>query len=615
MAGLRSALVLFLMVLVVMHASAEDDYYKILGLPRSATEQQVKKKYRQMARKYHPDLNHGKGVKEKFQQINKAYEVLGDKQRRKEYDEFGHFGGMPSGGQPHGFHSAGQRHSTGNPFTGTHFDSSFHFGGPGQQFGGGSGFPFGDARQQASGGSFPSRKSRASSSSMGNGGFSFEKIFGQKLFDADAGSTSRGSAKSDASRESKVQRQRTLFDMFANSPGEAAGSSSRGSTSRPFESKSDKDRSESQHKRRRSSSGDQKSKRFNHAEAGKEFSGGFGDSGGSPQNSQRASYKQQQEGKMPSQEDIKSFGKIFGNDAASAPPKEMFESANSPDDASADQQEMFQKWFSEKFGGEGRPPPPDFSESQKKAKDGKQSSKQQKQRKSSNSDGQENRSKQKSNPKKATRKDPVDDDVTATSSITAFSAAAYNRLCLKSKRRCVVLFGSSTTLLSAKTTFRNLPKQFGSVRVAGKSSPLETVFLFVPYHEILNATSVLLRSFHVLDDHPHHVGSYGDTGGGRESSPSSKLCGPYAPLQRYGSRTATAEYCAVILSASLMRVAVFGSRATLMSGGELRTSDQRRVLRSEKDVVALMKQLSGDVSAQGSAHAWERLPAAAAPVL
>ena len=69
---------------------AGKDYYKILGVSRNATEREIKQAYRRLARKYHPDVNPGdKSAEEKFKQINDAYEVLSDKEKRQKYDQFG----------------------------------------------------------------------------------------------------------------------------------------------------------------------------------------------------------------------------------------------------------------------------------------------------------------------------------------------------------------------------------------------------------------------------------------------------------------------------------------------------------------------------------------------
>lgn len=66
------------------------DYYKILGLEKNASEEDIKKAYRKLARKYHPDLNpNDKEANKKFQQINEANEVLSDPEKRKKYDQYG----------------------------------------------------------------------------------------------------------------------------------------------------------------------------------------------------------------------------------------------------------------------------------------------------------------------------------------------------------------------------------------------------------------------------------------------------------------------------------------------------------------------------------------------
>jgi len=65
------------------------DYYAILGVSKTATQEEVQRAYRKLARKYHPDINKAADAEEKFKQINEAYEVLGDPDKRARYDQFG----------------------------------------------------------------------------------------------------------------------------------------------------------------------------------------------------------------------------------------------------------------------------------------------------------------------------------------------------------------------------------------------------------------------------------------------------------------------------------------------------------------------------------------------
>ena len=66
---------------------AQEDYYKVLGVDRDASDQEISKAYRKLAKKYHPDLNHEPGAEEKYKQVNEAYEVLHDKQKRAQYED------------------------------------------------------------------------------------------------------------------------------------------------------------------------------------------------------------------------------------------------------------------------------------------------------------------------------------------------------------------------------------------------------------------------------------------------------------------------------------------------------------------------------------------------
>ena len=70
---------------------AEKDYYEILGAKKDASQDDIKKAFRQLARKYHPDLNKGsKEAEEKFKEINEAYQVLSDPQKKTQYHQIGH---------------------------------------------------------------------------------------------------------------------------------------------------------------------------------------------------------------------------------------------------------------------------------------------------------------------------------------------------------------------------------------------------------------------------------------------------------------------------------------------------------------------------------------------
>ncbi|MEY8689322.1 MAG: DnaJ domain-containing protein, partial [Leptothrix sp. (in: b-proteobacteria)] len=80
---------------------AKRDYYEILGLAKTATEEEIKKAYRKLAMKHHPDRNQGddaKAAEEKFKEGKEAYEMLSDAQKRAAYDQYGHAGVDPNAG-------------------------------------------------------------------------------------------------------------------------------------------------------------------------------------------------------------------------------------------------------------------------------------------------------------------------------------------------------------------------------------------------------------------------------------------------------------------------------------------------------------------------------------
>lgn len=130
---------------------AKKDYYELLGVKKSATEEEIKKAYRKLAMKYHPDRNPGnKQAEDRFKEINEAYAVLSDKEKRQQYDQFG----------PSGF---SQRYSQEDIFRGFDINDLFRD----------MGFSTGDVFSRIFGGRSGGRGARAQ-----YGGF--EDIFGQR---------------------------------------------------------------------------------------------------------------------------------------------------------------------------------------------------------------------------------------------------------------------------------------------------------------------------------------------------------------------------------------------------------------------------------------------------
>lgn len=130
------------------------DFYEVLGVPKTASDAEIKTAYRRLARQHHPDVDKTSGAAERFKEISEAYQVLSDQQKRKAYDQFGHtpfepgagpFGGAsggPFGGFSYDFSSKG-RSASGGDFGGFSdpfdlFEQIFGMGGFGGPFGGGA---------------------------------------------------------------------------------------------------------------------------------------------------------------------------------------------------------------------------------------------------------------------------------------------------------------------------------------------------------------------------------------------------------------------------------------------------------------------------------------------
>ena len=98
---------------------SQRDYYEVLGVEKSADDAQVKKAYKRLAMKYHPDRNKDdkEGAEKKFKEVRKAYDIISNPQKRQAYDQFGHAGVEQGAG--------GNSFGGGNPFGGGGFGDIF----------------------------------------------------------------------------------------------------------------------------------------------------------------------------------------------------------------------------------------------------------------------------------------------------------------------------------------------------------------------------------------------------------------------------------------------------------------------------------------------------------
>ncbi len=116
----------------------KQDYYKTLGVDKGSTQDEIKKAYRKLVKKYHPDVNKEDGAEDKFKEVQESYEILSNESKRKAYDQYGHAGTAGFGGSSGygGFNGYAQ----GTPFDMGDIFNTF--------FGGGGGFDFGGSQQQ-----------------------------------------------------------------------------------------------------------------------------------------------------------------------------------------------------------------------------------------------------------------------------------------------------------------------------------------------------------------------------------------------------------------------------------------------------------------------------------
>ena len=147
------------------------DYYEVLGINRSADEKEIKRAYRKLAKKYHPDMNPGdKQAEQKFKEITEAYNVLSDTEKKKLYDQYGFAAFEEGSGNPYG---AGGQNGAGGGFHGGFGGFDFGQGGNGgyheYHFENGNMGDMGDIFGDIFGNMFHGGTSRKTSSGFGNG--------------------------------------------------------------------------------------------------------------------------------------------------------------------------------------------------------------------------------------------------------------------------------------------------------------------------------------------------------------------------------------------------------------------------------------------------------------
>lgn len=185
-----------------MAATQKRDYYEVLGVSKNATDEEIKRSFRKLAKQYHPDVNKEPGAEEKFKEIGEAYSVLSDPNKRKQYDQFGHAAFDQNGGAGFG------------GFEGFSFED----------------FDLGSIFESMMGGGFSSR-GKSSRSSRGRDTetamtltfeeavYGCEKEFRINLDDAcdkcnGKGGTGETTCKTCGGRGRVVQEQRTMFGVF-----------------------------------------------------------------------------------------------------------------------------------------------------------------------------------------------------------------------------------------------------------------------------------------------------------------------------------------------------------------------------------------------------------------